>query len=410
MTFQPVSTAERISLIDVLRGFAVFGILFVNIWFMSTPDLFFQRVGVLPEESAVNQGVRLVTDMFFAGKFYPILSFLFGLGFFLQMRRSEQKGERVYRFFSRRMFILFLIGIVHMFFLYNGDVLHSYAIIGCLLMLFYRRRNKTVLIWAISILVLFFAMFTLAFLQPQEASNVDGIANYKIAENTAAAAIVAYQQGTYGEWLTFHLQYEVLPNLMSEQIGYPSMFAMMLLGFYFGRIGVFESIGNYLQLFRKIRNISATISILVILLFACTRLGYFELGVYQALLGQFLIYGWGIFLSFLYISLLVLTSQKSIGKRLLLPMKSVGRMSLTNYMLQSILSIAIFAGLGLYAKLNLLTVFGYCLIVIAAEIGFSIWWMNRFPLGPMEWVWRRLSYGKLERVRTVAASTSKLVP
>ncbi|MBD0378936.1 DUF418 domain-containing protein [Paenibacillus sedimenti] len=199
---------------------------------MSTPDLFFQRGGVLPEESAVNQGVRLEIDMFFAGKFYPILSFLFGLGFFLLMRRSEQKGEWVYRLFSRRMLVLFLLGIVHMVFFYNGDVLHNYALIGCLLMLFYRRRDKTVFIWAISILVIFLAMFSLAFLQPEEALNSGSITNYKIAEDTAAAAIAAYQQGNYGEWLAFHLEYEVLPNLKAEQIGYPSMFAMMLLGFF----------------------------------------------------------------------------------------------------------------------------------------------------------------------------------
>ncbi|WP_312029481.1 DUF418 domain-containing protein [Paenibacillus sedimenti] len=152
------------------------------------------------------------------------------------------------------------------------------------------------------------------------------------------------------------------------------------------------------------RNISGMVSLLVIILFACTRLGYFELGAYQARLGQFLIYGCGIFLSFLYISLLVLLFQKPFGKKLLQPLKSVGRMSLTNYILQSVLSIAVFEGLGFYAKLDFIEVAGYCLLVIAAEIGISQWWLNRFPLGPMEWVWRRFIYGKLERVRPNEAS------
>ncbi|UUZ91455.1 DUF418 domain-containing protein [Paenibacillus sp. P25] len=311
----------------------------------------------------------------------------------------------MFRLFSRRMFILFLLGIGHMVFFYNGDVLHIYALIGCLLMLFYRRRDKTVFIWAISIFVIFFAMFALAFLQPEEALNAGG--GMKIAEDTAAAAIQVYQQGNYGEWLAFHIQNEVLPNLMAEQISYPSMLAMMLLGFYFGRIGVFENIGNYTGLFRKIRNISGILSLFVVIALACTRLGYVEFGAYQSLLGQFLIYGRGIFVSFLYISLLVLLLQKTFGMKLLQPLKFVGRMSLTNYILQSVLSIAVFAGLGLYAKLNFLAVIGYCLIVIVAEIGVSVWWMNRFPLGPMEWIWRRFTYGKLERILPAAASMFK---
>ncbi|WP_164716336.1 DUF418 domain-containing protein [Paenibacillus whitsoniae] len=404
MNMQPTTTTDRISLIDILRGLAVFGIFFVNVIFLSSPDLFYQRNSVLPDESAVNQGVRLVIDMFLTGRCYPILSLLFGVGFYLFMRRAEQKGKRVFKLFSRRMLILFLIGIAHGVFFYNGDVLHQYALLGSLLMLFYRRKDKTILRWAISILILFLVMFSLSFLQPAESLNAGSAANYKIAEDSAAAAIEVYHHGNYGEWLNFRIQHEVLPNLASEQIGYPSMFAMMLLGFYFGRIGVFENMGKYTGLFRKIRNISSIVSVIVVVSFACTRLKFFALGAYQALLDQFLIYGCGIFLSFLYISFIVLLFQKPIGHKLLQPLKFVGQMSLTNYIMQSVVSVVFFAGLNFYAKLDFLTVTGYCLIVIAVEIGFSRWWMNRFSLGPMEWVWRRLTYGKLEQARPAAAS------
>ncbi|WP_212961500.1 DUF418 domain-containing protein [Cohnella xylanilytica] len=399
MGAQPISPAERMDFMDIFRGLAVFGIFFVNILYMSTPDLFYQRGGALPEESALDQGIRLAIDMFLAGKCYPILSFLFGLGFFLFMRRSEQKGERAYRLFSRRMLILFLLGIVHMAFFYNGDVLHNYALIGCLLMLFYRRKDKTVLVWALSILVVYLAMFSLAFLQPEETLKAGMLTNAKIAQEEAAAAIEVNRDGDYGQWLSFHLREEVLPNLQGEQIGYPSMFAMMLLGFYCGRIGVFENIGKYARFIRRIRTISGTASLLTAILLGCTRLGYIESGAYQGQLGQFLIYGCGLFLSFLYLSVLTLLMTKPGFVNLLQPLKFAGRMSLTNYLLQSVVSIGFFTGLGLYATLNFLEIVGYCLIVIAVEIGFSLWWMNRMPLGPMEWVWRRFTYGKLHRAR-----------
>jgi uncharacterized protein len=407
MSIQPVSKDNRISLIDVLRGYAVFAIFFVNILYFSSPDLFYQLAGVLPEESPVNRGVRFAVEMFLSGKSYPILSFLFGLGFYLLMRRTEQKGRPMFGFFFRRMLVLFVFGMVHMVFFYNGDALHTYAWIGCLLMLFYRRTEKTIRLWTISVFVVFFLMFALAFLAPADSLNAGGTEKYAAAEQTAAAAIQAYREGSYGEWLAFRFEHEVLPSLMMEGITYPSTFGLMLLGFYFGRIGVFENAQNHLPFFRKMRNVCAAVSLPTAVLFVLTRLELLGIGAYHNVLGQFLVYGWGLFLSFLYVSLLVLLFQKPIGQKLLHPLQFAGRMTLTNYILQSVLSTAIFAGLGVYAKLDFLTVIGLCIAIIAIEIGFSRWWMNRFPFGPMEWVWRLLTYGRLGKVPPIAAKAAE---
>ncbi|AJY74839.1 DUF418 domain-containing protein [Paenibacillus beijingensis] len=409
MKLLPASSAERISTIDILRGLAVFGIFFVNILYMSTTSVYFERSGVVPAgESAVNQGVKLVIELFLSGKCYPILAFLFGVGFFILLSRAEQKGMRIYSFFLKRMLILYLIGAAHMLFFYGGDILRTYGLLGCLLLLFYRRKERTVLRWAISILIVFLLMFSLSFLQPAADLKESQSKNYTAAQQDSAAAIVAYQSGNYREWLAFHLNEDVLPALAMEPITYPSTFGMMLLGFYGGRIRLFQRIAEFIPLLRKIRIISGLISLLVTALLAMARLKAIDFGVYETTAAQYLIYGFGIFLSLYYMSTILLALQKPFVKKLLHPFQYAGRMTLTNYLLQSVISIVVFAGFGLYLKLNLVMVVGYCFVVILAEIGFSRWWMSRFPFGPMEWVWRRLTYGKLEQAAKASISGLKI--
>ncbi|MBW5447329.1 DUF418 domain-containing protein [Cohnella sp. CFH 77786] len=396
MKLQPTTISERISALDILRGLAVFGILFVHMPYFSTTSVFFERIGVVPAgESVLDLWVKHLVALFFAGKFYPILAFLFGVGFFLLMSRAEQKGMRVYRFFIKRMSVLFLIGIAHFLFFFGGDVLRTYGLLGCLLMLFYRRNERTVLRWAVSILIAFLLMFSLGFLQPASDMQESYGKNYVAAERDAAEATKAYQSRDYGEWWAFHLKEEALPALKQEQIAYPSTFGMMLLGFYCGRIRLFQRMAEFLPVLRKIRNTSGAISLLVVVLLALVQLKAVGFGVYEVLAAQYLTYGFGIFLSFYYLSSILLALQKPFVQKLLKPFQFAGRMTLTNYLLQSVISIAVFAGFGLYAKMNLLAAVGYCLVVVAAEIAFSKWWMSRFPFGPVEWVWRRLTYGKL---------------
>lgn len=412
MKLQPTLTSERIWTIDLLRGLAVFAILFVNVLYMSTTSLFFERNGIFPTEgSVVDQWVRQAVKLFFAGKSYPILSFLFGVGFFLLMNRVEEKGAPVYRFFIKRMLILYLIGVVHMVFFYAGDVLRSYALLGCLLLLFYRRKEKTVLKWAIGILAVFLLMFSLAFLQPATDVEKKISSGYPVAEQDAADAIKAYQSGSYGEWLSFHLKEEVLPALMTEQITYPSTFGMMLLGFYAGRIQLFRRMAEFTPRIRVIRNISGVIGLLVSILLVMAKWDVIEVGVYKGTLAQFLIYGLGIIISMFYISSILLALQKPLVKKLLHPFEYVGKMTLTNYLLQSVMSTVVFVGFGLYAKLNLFLIVVYCFVIIWAEIGLSKWWMSRFRFGPIEWVWRRLTYGKMEtplKVPSVGKSENNL--
>ncbi|NBD28354.1 DUF418 domain-containing protein [Paenibacillus glycinis] len=394
----PAANSERLSTIDVLRGLAVFGIFFVNVLYMSTTAIFFERNSIVPQgESAIDRGVRLVIEVFFTGKCYPLLAFLFGVGFCLLLNRAEQKGIRVYRFFLKRMFILFVIGAVHMLLLYGGDVLRTYALLGCLLLPFYRRRQRTVLKWAVGVLLVFLLMFSFSFIQPESVLKDDNASAYSTAEQGAAEATEAYRSGNYGEWFNFHLREDVLPALTSEQITYPSTFGLMLLGFYAGRVQLFQRIREFMPLLRKLRLWSGIVSLPVGSVLTMIRLGAIHAGAYEGIICQYLIYGFGIFLSFYYLLSMILLLQKPVAQKVLRPFQFVGRMTLTNYLLQSVISFVVFVGFGLYGKFDLLQVAGYCFAVFAVEIGLSRLWMSRFRFGPLEWVWRRLTYGTLKQ-------------
>ena len=144
----PVTRAARIDVIDILRGFALFGILLVNMELFSYP---FQQV-LLGHGELASFADRLAVwgiELLAETKFYPIFSFLFGLGFALQIQRAEQRGTRFVPFYLRRLFILLLIGLAHAVFIWVGDILVLYALLGAILLLFFRRRApRTLLIWA----------------------------------------------------------------------------------------------------------------------------------------------------------------------------------------------------------------------------------------------------------------------
>lgn len=148
---QNISQGERIHSIDIIRGIAVLGIFLVNwpiIAGIDSRDL-----------SGVYEGldsyIRLFYDMFIQTKFYTIFSFLFGLGFYIFMTRAEAKTDRPKTLFVRRLLILLLFGFLHYVLLWDGDILHSYAIAGFFLFLFYKRKPRTILIWAIVLLSIF---------------------------------------------------------------------------------------------------------------------------------------------------------------------------------------------------------------------------------------------------------------
>ncbi|MDX1389085.1 MAG: hypothetical protein R3344_07840, partial [Acidobacteriota bacterium] len=145
---KPVAGGERLDIVDVIRGFAVFGILLVNMQFFNGPQTL-RGSGVEWFPGGLDQAVRSAITFFAEGKFYSIFSTLFGLGLAIQMERAAARGAKIGKLYFRRLVVLLLIGLIHAFLIWWGDILAIYAMVGMLLLAFRNIRPKWLLVWAL---------------------------------------------------------------------------------------------------------------------------------------------------------------------------------------------------------------------------------------------------------------------
>lgn len=230
---EPV-TKERVHELDIIRGFALVGILLANMMYFATPGIYVQMAGSPSWAGALDQAAYSFITFFASGKFFPMFSFLFGLGFVVFFQRAIQRSERPYSLYLRRIFFLFMFGIIHAFGIWYGDILLIYALLAPVLLLFYNRKGKTILRWAFAILLvptflLFLGMMVL--LLGDEASMVHGQEEVQFANEMMEQSLAVYGSGTVLEIF----QQRALDYTFAFQ-GYlfmiPTILFMFLLGVY----------------------------------------------------------------------------------------------------------------------------------------------------------------------------------
>src|SRR5688572_11682497 len=203
----PISLPERIEILDVLRGLAICVILIGNMqWFSGYG---FMPAALAAEAPLADRITHFLVHFFIEGKFYSIFSFLFGFGFALQMARAEERGDRSASLFKRRLFWLLVIGLLHAYLLWAGDVLSIYALVGFVLLLFRRKTDGALLKWACALLAIPILTYTLlyilfaAFVSPAALAGIEAGRLDFWNEAVSKAS-----QGTYLQIITdFNLQY-----------------------------------------------------------------------------------------------------------------------------------------------------------------------------------------------------------
>lgn len=395
MKSMPISSGERILTIDIIRGFALLGIFLVNMPAFHSPVFMESN----HDYTGLDQWLDLLFQMFVQTKFYTIFSFLFGLGFYIFMSRAEQKGLKINRLFSRRLFALLLFGALHLVFLWFGDILHTYALTGFLLLLFYKRKPKTLLIWAFSLLFVFHAMISAQFLVP--ASKLEAYTTESNQEETGKLAeyVDMYENAPYVEWVSYRLQTEMGMIIANIPFTIITVLAMFLFGLYAGKIGVFKPDSPHLPMIKKIWWTTLVLSIPLVALLAIYKLDIIHVGVYQRNAVYLFTNLSGLTLCFFYISSLTLLLRRDFWQRLLRPLGYTGQMALTNYLLQTIISVGIFLGLNFYGKVSLAEGTLICLVIYFAQTLFSYYWMRNFRFGPFEWLWRTMTYGYVQPMK-----------
>lgn len=408
----PVTTAERIQILDILRGFALFGILLVNMAYFANPVQYIlgQYTPATSLDAAAEWLIRFVGE----GKFYSLFSLLFGLGFTLMMTRSQERGVRFVSLHLRRLLILLFFGLVHGLLIWVGDILVYYALLGVVLILFRNTGPKWLLRWVFIFLLLPFLFTLLGTLSTEMVRMTsEGAAILDEMQVEQASLFQADIDRAYAVYATGNfieitaqrwqdLQFMWLVSLFLA----PSIMAMFLLGAYFGRRAVFRQVEEHLPLFRHLLLWGGIIGVIGNALFASFITAGHRMvpnwNILIATTGQ--IIGAPALMLFYVAALTLLARTATWGPRLAL-LAPVGRMALTNYLLQSIICTLIFYGygLGLFGQIGAAAGILLTLVIYAAQIPFSHWWLSRFRFGPAEWLWRTLTYGKLQPLRLATA-------
>ncbi len=398
----PIKQKKRIELLDVFRGFAVLGIFVVNIEIMNST---FVNQGVFSQQwtSTLDRFAVKFLQLFFYSKFFPIFSLLFGLGISMQALKLYERNKLSFSFFLRRMLILFLIGILHILFIWSGDVLHLYAMLGLLVTLLIRISNKVLLI--LSAFFLFFPYYDQVF---GILFNYFDFQPHLYLEDYAGAEVTRIiREGSFLEGM----QLRVLEYLSNIPILYsflaPVALSMFLLGLYLGKKRIWNSLEPAIE--------KSTKAVLIItLLTNCYRIFFlfflFDMELYtnESLRPFFFKF---MFLSDLAMGLFYLWGigwlwYNNKLKSFLSPLQYVGRMALTNYIMHSVFGIIIFSsiGFGLYETLSPLQTLLTAVAVFLFQIIYSRIWLSHFLFGPLEWVWRCLTYQKVLPIRKLKAS------
>lgn len=399
---EPVRGQERIEAIDVLRGVAILGILIVNMGLFSLPD------GLPPHQlwpSLVDGAVERLIFFVAQEKFKTLFSFLFGLGLAVQMMRAEARGVRFVPLYARRLFVLFLIGVAHYLLLWDGDILHEYAVDGFVLLLFRRRSLRTLLVSAgmvLAIPVFFYSLTTYYSVTHRMSRPLMSWISWETGPDDQQAIAETqriYSRGTYGEMVA--LRAGELPDDATPDIADAFVFAAFLLGLYAGRRRIFHDASAHLPFLRRVQRWGLAIGVAGNAAFAVG--GAFDPSSSSVMqnVGRLCLVVAAPAMTFFYASTIVLLAQQEAWQRRLAPLAAVGRMALSNYLLQSLICTTIFYsyGLALFGtarpSLGLLLTIGIFLI----QIPLSVWWLRRFQFGPVEWLWRSLTYWRLQPLR-----------
>jgi uncharacterized protein len=388
--WQPVARRQRIAAVDVLRGFALLGVVVVNTQAFAGPP---------PPPLAADRVVAWLVAWLFTAMSYSLFSLLFGLGFTIQMERAEGRGQDFGAFFRRRCAVLFAIGVAHAVLLFEGDILTLYAVLGIVLLSFRERSQAAVIRWAVALVAvavginLLGAVATLGSPPEQQGGGLLGPEN------------PAYRTLSYLDDIPARIAPAVSQALGQLVLGFPNVFSMFLLGLYLGRRGVFGDVEGNVRVFRSLRRwglllglplnaVSATLTVLV----AGTWPSALWLGEAVQAAGAPLL-----MLGYLGSVVLLLRSAGPVAT-VLGRLAPVGQISLTCYLSSSLLlNLAYYGfGLALYGRTgaaqNLaVSAVVYLLLVLGANL-----YAGHFRYGPVEWLWRSLSYGRRQPMRLAA--------
>lgn len=392
----PTTSGERIEMIDALRGFALTGVCLGNLALFS---FFFclsnGQKADLPFP-VINTIISYFIYFFVDWKFWTLFSIMFGFGASIFISRADDLHKNGKALYSRRLIILLIWGLIHGILFWFGDILSEYALAGFVLLLFSNKKSMALAVWGIILgalipLVLRILQVTLL---PETLDKFDKL---------GTLTMDAYSSRSFSKVIVANL---VNIKIYSLYVWFLLIAALgrFMIGYWIGQSGRMHHIENFTDFFRKTMRICAWIGFPVMLILTLTRIltdaevltpeskwesitclsevASLTIGIFYA-----------IKFTFLY--------QNKKWKKRLSVFKEMGRMALTNYLMQTIFNILIFNGIGfgLAGEIGPSIYILWFVFLMILQIIFSKWWLSKYRFGPFEWLWRSLTYKKLQPMK-----------
>jgi uncharacterized membrane protein YeiB len=489
----PVAPDQRINALDILRGFALIGILMMNIEWFSRPIA--DIGGFNTELSGLDYAVGWLVRCFVEGKFYKLFSLLFGMGFAVMLTQAMRKGKPFGAWFSRRMLVLFIFGLLHMIFIWQGDILHDYAFAGLLMLgLIYLLRKKRfekfnnprpilkLALWWLCIPMLVASLVGVGFgafydreslsEQWQESQEMSGLVSQleieaaqtkellttelgESSEDTAevlpdeeestelvqaeldkveeavesedieltpqeqaqeifeseeehaknlADEIAALRDGSFWEAIVFRTNASLIWLMFTPMFALTMLLPIFLLGYWLVVSGAIKDHAKHPKLFGYMARIGLGVGLVVTVgsLVILAHPGVEDIMPIQAV-ANVLFNGGQFFMAAGYLGLLIRLLDRPKWYKILAKLAPMGRMALTNYIMHSLILSSIFFGYGggLYGEISRAPQMLIVLVIVMIQIPLSSWWLKHYQFGPLEWLWRSLTYKKWQGFRIV---------
>ncbi len=468
MHIEPIAKPERIDAMDILRGLAVIGILLMNIeWFSRS----IATLGTFETSlTGLDHATGWLIRCFVEGKFYKLFALLFGMGFAVMLIRAREAGRPFGAWFSRRMAVLFVIGVLHMVFLWGGDILHDYAFAGFMLLgwivLLQRKRFqkydnprsflKLALIW-LAIPIMLSAIAGIGFgvvidnarlterwqnevtvaelaraewdgmsdeekVSPPDEEKTDAetadpdeeVAEPELSDEEKIAKSVeerigrkqelaknkreeieAFTNGSYWDATKFRAGFAGYMLLLTVPASLTVLIPIFLLGYWLISSGILRNHTENAHIFKPMAWIGMTFGLvftvgaLLLLQHPAAKVAGIFQGIGQIL---FLTGQYAMAAGYLGLTMRLLSSES--WSRRLSKFAPMGRMALTNYIMHSVILSTVFYGYagGMYGQISRAPQMLIVVAIILFQLYFSMWWLKRYRFGPLEWLWRSLTY------------------
>jgi uncharacterized protein len=426
---KPVEAADRIASIDVLRGFALLGILVINIYTFALPGVVIKNPPLAGGFTGFDFATWLVSHMIFYHKFMPIFSMLFGAGVLLLTSRLEEKSLEVRRIYYRRIFWLVIFGLLHAYLLWVGDILYPYAISGVFVYLFRRSSvRRLIIVGVIGICISMFSNHMLGQLFGYMRSGAER-AEIALAEgrelNKDKKRFVESWESmrknlmptpediesvneTYRDGYVGILKDRTPKLIMIQTMGTIFLLIWRLVGFMLIGMALLKSgilsAARSMRFYAWMALICYGVGLTIVGIGAAKNIGHgFDVIYIFKYGGQYNIAG-GTIVSLAHIAVMMMVCKAGVLSWLTRRLAAVGRMAFSNYISHTIICSTIFYGygFGFFNRFGRFQLMGFVLAIWIIQIILSPLWLERFRFGPLEWLWRSLTYGKRQPFRSSA--------